>query len=137
MTSPVNGPSPALPTSGGGFRIGIGDLGEPFLVPQGAEVGYTAGVTLASTDLTGGIISYVGSGDNLTLPLATDLDLAVPNAKANDSFDFTVIATTGTATVVTNTGWTILGALTVAASTATKFRARKTAAGAWTLYRVA
>jgi hypothetical protein len=78
----------------------------------------------------------VGAGHSLTLPLAADLDTALPSAKVNSCFDFSVIATTGTATLVTNTGWTIDGRLTTAASTASRYRARKTGVGAWTLYLI-
>ena len=96
----------------------------------------TGTATLVAADLTGGIIDYVGAGHSLTLPLATDLDAAVPAAKVNSSFDFSVIATTGTATLVTNTGWTINGRLTTATTTASRYRARKTGVGAWTLYLI-
>lgn len=137
MAATVNGPTPVLPTSGAGCRIGLGDLGEVLLTLQAAEITYTGDATLLTTDLGNGIVSYTGSGNTLTLPLAVDMDTTFSNAKTNDCFDFSVIATTGTATVATNTGWTIVGALTVAASTATKFRARRTGTAAWTLYRVA
>jgi hypothetical protein len=44
----------------------------------------------------------------------------------------------GTAIIATNTGWTITGSLTmtVPVTTGAQFVARKSAAGAWTLYRV-
>jgi hypothetical protein len=44
----------------------------------------------------------------------------------------------GTAVIVTNTGWTITGSLTmtIPVTTGAQFVARKSAAGAWTLYRV-
>lgn len=137
MPPVATGPTPALANGTGGYQIGDGLTSEPVMVRQGAIVAYTGDATLATSDLGGGLIGYTGSGHNLTLPLAADMDTAFPNAGVDSAFDFTVQATTGTATVVTNTGWTTVGALTVAASTATRFRARKTAAGAWTLYRFA
>lgn len=136
-TPPATGPTPALATGGGGAQIGDGNLGEVQLRPQGAQAAFTGTATLAAADITGGIVTYSGAGHTLTLPLATDLDAAVPNARVNSSFDFSVAAIgAGTATVATNTGWTIVGTLTVATTTVTRFRARKTAPGAWTLYQI-
>jgi len=62
--------------------------------------------------------------------------------KVGTSFTFRVInlgTGSGTATVTTNTGWTITGSLTmvVPISSGAMMVARKSAAGAWTLYRVA
>ena len=39
-------------------------------------------------------------------------------------------------TLAVGTGWTIVGAAAVAATTSAHFRARKTADGAWTAYRI-
>jgi hypothetical protein len=46
---------------------------------------------------------------------------------------------TGVITLTTNTGWTLVGLMTVAATAGTSqmFRARKTGSGTWTLYRIA
>ena len=97
--------------------------------------------TLTAADILGGLISTVPAGAiNLTLPLATDLDTAVgASAPNNTSFDFSIINTSGganAATVLTNTGWTLLGAMAVNQNVSGRFRARKTGAGAWTLYRI-
>lgn len=117
-------------------QIGQGTIGVVQCRPQGAPTLLTAAATLTPAQLFTRIISYTGAGDNLTLPLATDLDTALPNFPIDSSFEFTVRATTGTAVVLTNTGWTLVGYFSVAANAATIFRARKTAAGAWTIYQV-
>lgn len=70
------------------------------------------------------------------------MDTAIPNSIANDAVDFSVISVAGSTnlpTIITNTGWTLVGAMTftAVAGNAGRFRARKTAAGAWTLYRLA
>jgi hypothetical protein len=75
------------------------------------------------------------------------MDTAIPDAVANDSIDFSVINISTTAaesaSLTTNTGWTLVGDMDVLANNAAttksagRFRARKTAAGAWTLYRLA
>lgn len=107
---------------------------------QAAPVERDTAVTLAVTDLTGGLIESnpTGGAINLQLPLATAMDAALPDAIANSSFDFSVINVNATnaSTLTTNTGWTLVGNMAVALSSSGKFRARKTAAGAWTLYRI-
>ena len=132
----LNGPSPTLPNTSS-YQIGDGNSNEMKMEVQGAPTLKTADVTLTTAELLTGIISYTGAGHTLTLPTAAALDSAFPNAKVNSAFDFSVIATTGTATVAVGAGITAVGALTVAASTATRFRLRKTATGAWTIYRFA
>ncbi|HEX7891471.1 MAG TPA: hypothetical protein VF522_19120 [Ramlibacter sp.] len=106
---------------------------------QGAPASYAAAATLLAADLLGGLVQYTGAVANLTLPTAANLDAGVVAGLANDrAFDFSVINTgSATATVVTNTGWTLVGAMTVAAGTPGAFRARKTGSGAYTAYRLA
>lgn len=125
--------------SGGGYRVG-GALGEASLRQMNAAVAYTTtGPTLNASDLTGGLVTCNnGSAQTVTLPLATDLDTALPNAQVNDAFEFSVIELgAGTATVTTNTGWTLSGYMAVATDVSGRFLARKTGVGAWTLYRLA
>ncbi len=106
---------------------------------QGAAVAHDTAATMTAADLQAGIITSNPAGAiNLAVPLATAMDTAFPNAVNNSSFDFSVINANGTntPTVVTNTGWTLIGNMQVAVSSSGRFRARKTAAGAWTLYRI-
>lgn len=106
---------------------------------QGNPVAHNTAATMTAADLLAKIITSAPAGAiNLQLPLATDLDAALPTAVANSSFDFSIIDTNGAnaATVTTNTGWALVGSMVVAANSAVLFRARKTAAGAWTLYRI-
>lgn len=89
-----------------------------------------------------------GANSNLTLPTATNTqnNIAV-SAGDDDAFDFTVINISTnaaeTATIVTNTGWTLVGSMVIQANSAAgtassaQFRARRTASAAWTLYRIA
>lgn len=109
------------------------------LVAQGAPATQDTAVTLTAAQLLSGIIhSTPGGAINLTLPLQADVDTAIPDAAAGDAFDFSIINTSGganTVTVVANS-WTTVGVLTVAQNVSGRFRARKTGAGAWTLYRL-
>lgn len=139
MPTYANGPVPALPVAGGGVAIVSALPGEFVLRQQVAPSLYTTTATITAAELATRILSYTGAGHTLTLPTATQLDTAMPNAQQNDSIDFTVIATTGIATLGLGTGVTNVGALTTAASTATMFRLRKTnapgATSAWVIYR--
>ena len=106
----------------------------------------TDSATLTAAQLTNGII--IGTPTTTaayTLPLASDLDAFLNNAKVGSSFDFRVINTTtaGVITVTTNTGWTIgssgsQGLMTIAATAGTvrSFRARRLGESSWALYAI-
>jgi len=119
------------------------------MVNQGTPAAKTTSATLTAAEVLTGIITLNQGAAGATaqqLPLATAMDTALPDSAAGDSFDFSVInistnaAETGS--VTTNTGWTLVGNMLLAANTAVtdnsqgRFRARKTGAGAWTLYRL-
>ena len=119
------------------------------LVNQGTPAAKTTSTTLTAAEVLTGIITAsqgANAAADYTLPTAADMDTALPDAAAGDAFNFSVIniSTTGTeiATLLTNTGWTLVGNVTMAANSATttnsfgSFRARKTGAGAWSLYRM-
>jgi len=132
----------ALPSVGGGRQAGDGNINEVTLFNQAAAATATVTATLTTAQLLNGIIaaSPGASAAAYTLPLATDLDAAVVNAKTNSSFDFSIInidgSGSGVITVTTNTGWTLAGLMTIAATAGTThmYRARKTGTGTWTLY---
>ena len=129
----------ALPNGAGGYQLGDGNLNEVELYDQGTPAAYTAAAApLLVSDITAGIITYnSSSGANLQLPLVSDLEAVITVAKSNFSFLFSVIALgSGTGTITTNTGWTLVGSMAVATGVSGRFSARKTANGAWTLYRM-
>jgi hypothetical protein len=105
---------------------------------QPAQVSKAAAATLTIAELENGIIQYTGAAANLTLPTGTNIEGGVPATfPTNMSFDFSVINTgTGTATLVTAAGLTLVGAMTTAINTSTVFRVRKTATNAYTVYRI-
>jgi hypothetical protein len=76
-----------------------------------------------------------------TLPTVAALEAALSNSKVGSSFPVSVVnvdgSGSGVITLVTNTGWTLVGLMTVAATagTAQLFRARKSGDGTWVLYR--
>jgi hypothetical protein len=124
----------------------VGDL----YLAQGAQTAKTTSTTLTAAEINTGIIT-VNNGaagtTTLTLPLATAMDSQFTGVAAGYSWDFSVVNISTTAAedadVGTNTGWTLVGNMDIEADddprarSSAKFRARKTGAGAWTLYRVA
>jgi hypothetical protein len=133
----------ALPSVGGGRQLGDGNLNEVVLASVPAPATFTADATVTAADLTSGIISCNKGSDAataLTLPLATALDTLLVNAKIGSAFDVVVLnvasGSSADVTVTTNTGWTLSGLMVVQNATSAAFRARKTGAGAWTLYAI-
>lgn len=157
-TSAVRGGSATAGNGNGGSAVvqggtanGTGANGSVRLLgvvmeAQGAAAAVNATATLTAAQMIGGVItSTAGAAVAATLPLATALDTAIPDAAAGDSFDFSVINTSATPantfTVGTAAGWTLVGNMIVAGlaagnGTSGRFRAAKTAAGAWTLFRL-
>lgn len=139
----------------GGAKSGTGANGVIItrsveLVAQGAPAAKTVSATLTAAEVLTGIITVNQAGAGASaqqLPLATAMDTALPDSAAGDAFDFSVINTSTVdaedASLTTNTGWTLVGAMDVPANSAAgslnssgRFRARKTGTGAWTLYRL-
>lgn len=125
------------------------DRGYAYLRKTAALAAKTVSATLTVAELISGVTVNQGAGASSAqqLPLAADLDTALPEAVAGDSIEFPVINTSTVdaedASVTTNTGWTLVGNMDVPAYSAAGslnssglFRARKTGAGAWTLYRI-
>jgi hypothetical protein len=84
----------------------------PAMVSGGAETVHT---------------SAGGTTPSLTLPLAADLIAANPGLQVGDSYVLKVLNTnSGTATIVTNTGWTTSGTLTIATGVSRSFLVKRT-----------
>ncbi len=128
------------------WQLGGQQAGE---TQQGAPAALTTSATMTAANLLAGIITSNQGASGAAayqLPLAADLDAALPYFAVNDAFDFSLIGISTDAaedaTITTNTGWTLVGSMVVASNAAAtdksagQFRARKTAAGAWTLYRI-
>lgn len=106
---------------------------------QGAQTTHAGAATLTIAELLTGIIEYTGGAANLTLPTGANIDAGILSGLAADrAFEFCVINTgSGTATIGTAAGLTLVGAMTVAAGVSAQFRVRKTAASTFTVYRIA
>ena len=129
----------------GGYQIGTGNASEPNMTPIDLPISVTATATLTPAQIANGLIlanSGITAAQTYTLPSVTDLELAFTNMeRVGTSFDFRVVnlgTSSGTAIIAAGTGWTISGSLTmtIPVTTGALLVARKSAAGAWTLYRV-
>ena len=120
------------------------------VVYQGTPTAATVTATLTPAQLRTGIITDQGGGAAvaLTLPDGADMDDAFPDIAIDQGFDVSVInISTAAADVITMTSpgadFTIVGNAIIAANTAVTdnsqglFRARRTAADTWVLYRMA
>ena len=136
----------AIPNGGGGYQVGDGNLNEPLIDAIPDPVSVTTAATLTAAQVLNGLIlansGITAASVTYTLPTVADLELDLSNSdKVGTSFTFRLVnlgTSSGTAIIATNTGWTISGSLTmtVPVTTGAQFVARKSAAGAWTLYRV-
>ena len=133
----------AIPSVGGGRQLGDGNLNELVLGVCNAPSTFTADATITAATLTNGIISCNKGSDAataMTLPLATDLDALLVNAKIGSCFDVVVLnvasGSSADVTVTTNTGWTLSGLMVVQNASSAAFRARKTGTGTWSLYAI-
>lgn len=136
-------------------NVGVGAFRESGrnLRKQAAPAAKTTAVTLTAAEIMAGLLTANQGGAaaaNYTLPLAADLETALlaahPGLQTDDSFDFTLVNISTVAaediTIVTNTGWTLVGNMVVASNAAATdqswgtFRARRTAANTYSLYRV-
>jgi hypothetical protein len=121
------------------FSTNIVVGGTEFLL-VGASTAKTAAATLTAAELLTQHVKYNGAAANLTLPLASALDSAIlsgalPNDRGFELFITSATTSTGVATVATNTGWTLDGAMTVAIGASQRFLVRKTGTNAFTLIR--
>ena len=136
----------ALPNGAGGYQVGDGNVNDPIidLIPDPVSITATATLTVAQV-LNGLILANNGvtSAQTYTLPTVADLEAVLINSdRIGTTFSFRVVnlgTSSGTAIIAAGTGWTVSGSLTmtIPVTTGAQMVARKSAAGAWTLYRVA
>lgn len=108
---------------------------------QGAPANIADGASMIATAaevLTGIITATPTTARSIQLPTGANLDLATEWA-IGQGFDFSVITLAAfVLTITVNTGVTIVGAATTAATAgaSTRFRLRKTAADTFIVYRI-
>jgi hypothetical protein len=136
-----------LPNGGGGYQVGDGNLNEPLIDALPEPVSIAATATLSPAQVLNGLIlansGVTAAAQTYTLPTVADLEAVLTNSdKVGTSFTFSLVnlgTSSGTAIIAAGTGWTVSGSLTmtIPVTTGAALLARKSAAGAWTLYRVA
>ena len=129
----------AIPNGAGGYQVGDGNLTEVTLSTSAIPTAYTAAVTLTTADLSGGLVVYTSASTaDLALPAVSVVNADISSAKTNSAFDFALVATsTGVPTITVGTGWTLVGSGAGVASKSVLFRAVKTSATTYNLYRIA
>lgn len=132
----------ALSQVGGGYQIGDGNINEMQMTVQGDPSAPTATATLTVAQVLAGLIvaNPSTSAASYTLPTVALLEASMTNAKTNSAFEISLVnlgTSSGAVTILVGTGWTIVGNAVVAVTSSSKWLARKTGDGAWTLYRTA
>lgn len=136
----------AIPNGAGGYQVGDGNLNDPLIDALPDPVSVTTAATLTPAQVLNGLIiansGITAASVTYTLPTVADLEAVLTNSdKVGTSFTFRVVnigTSSATAIIAAGTGWTITGSLTmtIPVTTGAMMVARKSAAGAWTLYRV-
>jgi hypothetical protein len=96
--------------------------------------------TLTAAQITGPFLLGTPTATaSYTLPLASAVETALGTPPTGTGWEFTVFTTAAFAiTLLTATGWTLVGSMATgaAANSFARFRAAKTGAGAYSLYRI-
>jgi hypothetical protein len=118
----------------GGYSFGLGG------VQYSTTSTATNTATLTATQVASGfIVGTPTATASYTLPTASNLDTELTNSAAGYNFELVVFTTAAFAiTLLTATGWTLVGSMATGATANSfaRFRARKTGGAAWTLYRI-
>lgn len=134
----------ALPNGAGGYQVGAGNRDETVMGAAAAPQTATSTATLTAAQILGGMLvaNPSTSAATYTLPTASAIDSALPNATTGSTFDLNIVNTgtsSGAVTLALGTGITDGGnaLVAVAVTSSAMFRFRKTADGAYTVYKVA
>jgi len=134
----------ALPSVGGGYQVGDGNVNEVQLLAGPAPQAATSTATLTAAQVTGEwlVANPSTSAATYTLPTAAALDAVLVNAKVGSTFDLFIVNTgtsSGTVTLSMGTGITDGGnaAVAVAVTSSAMFRFRKTGDAAYSVYKIA
>ena len=133
----------ALPNGAGGYQVGSGNNSETILSYSDAPQTATDTATLTAAQVVNGMLVATPTANaTLTLPTAALIDAAVPNARVGSTFELALInaaPATYTAAFALGTGISNGGnaIISLAAATSALFRFRKTAEGAYSVYKIA
>lgn len=134
----------ALPSVGGGYQVGDGNVNEVQLLAGPAPQAATSTATLTAAQVTGEwlVANPSTSAATYTLPTAAALDAVLTNAKVGTTFDLFIVnigTSSGAVTLALGTGITDGGnaLVAVAVTSSAMFRFRKTGDAAYVVYKIA
>jgi len=133
----------ALPSVGGGYQVGDGNLNELQINESAAPQTATATATLTAAQILGNLLvaNPSTSAATYTLPTGAAIDAVLTNAKVGSTFDLYIVnigTSSGTVTLAVSTGVSDGGnaLVAVAVTSSAHFRFRRTADATYVAYRL-
>jgi hypothetical protein len=133
----------ALPSVGGGYQIGDGNLNEIQINESAAPQSATATATLTAAQILGNMLvaNPSTSAATYTLPTGAAIDAVLTNAKVGTTFDLYIVnigTSSGAVTLAVNTGVSDGGnaLVAIAVTSSAHFRFRRTAEATYVAYRL-
>ena len=133
----------ALPSVGGGYQVGDGNLNELQINESAAPQTATVTATLTAAQILGNVLvaNPSTSAATYTLPTGAAIDAVLTNAKVGSTFDLYIVnigTSSGTVTLAVSTGVSDGGnaVVAVAITSSAQFRFRRTADATYVVYKL-
>ena len=133
----------ALPSVGGGYQVGDGNLNELQINESAAPQTATVTATLTAAQILGNVLvaNPSTSAATYTLPTGAAIDAVLTNAKVGSTFDLYIVnigTSSGTVTLAVSTGVSDGGnaVVAVAITSSAHFRFRRTADATYVVYKL-
>ena len=133
----------ALPSVGGGYQVGDGNLNELQINESAAPQTATVTATLTAAQILGNVLvaNPSTSAATYTLPTGAAIDAVLTNAKVGSTFDLYIVnigTSSGTVTLAVSTGVSDGGnaLVAVAVTSSAHFRFRRTADATYVAYKL-
>jgi hypothetical protein len=133
----------ALPSVGGGYQVGDGNLNELQINESAAPQTATVTATLTAAQILGNVLvaNPSTSAATYTLPTGAAIDAVLTNAKIGSTFDLYIVnigTSSGTVTLAVSTGVSDGGnaVVAVAITSSAHFRFRRTADATYVAYKL-
>jgi len=133
----------ALPSVGGGYQVGDGNLNELQINESAAPQTATVTATLTAAQILGNVLvaNPSTSAATYTLPTGAAIDAVLTNTKVGSTFDLYIVnigTSSGTVTLAVSTGVSDGGnaVVAVAITSSAHFRFRRTADATYVAYKL-
>jgi hypothetical protein len=133
----------ALPSVGGGYQVGDGNLNELQINESATPQTATVTATLTAAQILGNVLvaNPSTSAATYTLPTGAAIDAVLTNAKVGSTFDLYIVnigTSSGTVTLAVSTGVSDGGnaVVAVAITSSAHFRFRRTADATYVAYKL-